>query len=330
MTLLGVSLLVGIRLRCANNNYYWQCPVGLDPGTRKGSRMQIQSHDTADGDQQLVIAGWHEHYQQMSAGCFHGAVVHMQLNGIEAYEERMNTRIEQHFQAPADSLVFSFDTRNGSLYLLNEDTQNTWITPENYQEVGVVIGPRYLSRLDNLSNMDGLFLTQLVSQQSQVFGRWLSRTLQQLATQHSPLIEESLAQQLVDDCLYILDCPSQAPDRTSQKHLAHDRRLIQRVFDLVMASPQEHLDVLHLAKGVGVSVRQLQHSFTSFAGVSPSQWQRLRRLNFARRDLLRCTPGDTRVAEIAMRWSFWHLGRFSQTYRSLFGELPSQTLLRPR
>lgn len=86
--------------------------------------------------------------------------------------------------------------------------------------------------------MDGLFLTQLVSQQSQVFGRWLSRTLQQLATQHSPLIEESLAQQLVDDCLYILDCPSQAPDRTSQKHLAHDRRLIQRVFDLVMASPR--------------------------------------------------------------------------------------------
>ncbi len=251
--------------------------------------MQIQSHDTADVDQQLVIAGWQEHYQQMSAGCFHGAVVHMELNGIEAYEERMNTRIEQHFHAPADSLVFSFDTRNGSLYLLNEDTQNTWITPENYQEVGVVIGPRYLNRLDNLNNMDGLFLTQLVSQQSQVFGRWLSRTLQQLASRHPPQVEEGLAQQLVDDCLYILDCPSQAPDRTRQRHLAHDRRLIQRVFDLVMACPQEHLDVLHLAKAVGVSVRQLQHSFTSFAGVSPSQWQRLRRLNFARRDLLRCT-----------------------------------------
>ncbi|MES2870507.1 MAG: helix-turn-helix domain-containing protein [Pseudomonadota bacterium] len=294
--------------------------------------MQIQSHDTADVDQQLVIAGWHEHYQQMSAGCFHGAVVHMELNGIEVYEERMNTRIEQHFHAPADSLVFSFDTHNGSLYLLNEETQNTWITPENYHEVGVVIGPQYLNQLDNLSlsNLEGLFLTPLVSQQSRVFGRWLSSTLQQLASQPSPRVEEGLAQQLVDDCLYILDCPSQAPDRMSQRHLAHDRRLIQRVFDLVMASPQEHFDVLHLARGVGVSVRQLQHSFTSFTGVSPSQWQRLRRLNFARRDLLRQSPGDTSVAEIAMRWSFWHLGRFSHAYRSLFGELPSQTLLRPR
>ncbi len=290
--------------------------------------MQIQLHDTVDVDQQLVIAGWQEHYQQMSPGCFRGTVVHMELNGIDVYEERMNTRIEQHFHAPADSLVFSFDTRDGSLYLLNEDTQNTWVTPENYNEVGVVIGPQYLKQLNtlNLSQLDGLFLTPLVSQQSQVFGRWLSRTLQQLAVKHSSIPEEGLAQQLIDDCLYILDCPSQTPDRASQKHLAHDRHLVQRVFDLVMASPQEHFNVLQLANGVGVSVRQLQQSFTSFTGVSPSQWQRLRRLNFARRDLLRMKPGDTSVAEVAMRWSFWHLGRFSQAYRNLFGELPSSTV----
>ena len=294
--------------------------------------MQIQSHNTADVDQQLVIAGWQEHYQQMSAGYFQGKVVHLQLNGIEVYEEQMNTRIEQHFQAPAASLVFSFDTQNGSLYLLNEETQNTWITPEKYKEVEVVIGPQYLKQLDclNLNTLDGLFLTPLVSQHSRIFGRWLSNTLQQLAADDSPPPDEGLAQQLVDDCLYILDCPRQTLDYAHQKHLAHDRRLIRRVFDLVMTAPQEHFNVLQLANAAGVSVRQLQHSFTSFTGVSPSQWQRLRRLNFARRDLLRMSPAETTVAEIAMRWSFWHLGRFSQTYNSLFGELPSCTLLRTR
>jgi transcriptional regulator GlxA family with amidase domain len=158
----------------------------------------------------------------------------------------------------------------------------------------------------------------------------LSSTLQQLASTQPPEVGEGLAQQLVDDCLFILDCPSQTPDRTSQKHQAHDRRLIQRVFDLVMACPQEHFNVLQLASGAGVSVRQLQQSFTSFTGVSPSQWQRLRRLNFARRDLLRTSTGETTVAEIAMRWSFWHLGRFSEAYRGLFGELPSCTLSRRR
>lgn len=294
--------------------------------------MQIQTFDTADVDQQLAISGWQEHYQQMSPGYFRGKVVYMQLNGIEVYEEQMNTRVEQHFHAPADSLVFSFDTGDGSLYLLNEESQNTWITPENYKEVAVVIGPQYLKQLDclNLSSLDGLFLTPLVSQQSQVFGHWLSSTLQRLASAHCQLPEEGLAQQLVDDCLYILDCPSQTPDLTNLKHRAHDRRLIQRVFDLVMASPQEHFNVLQLANAAGVSVRHLQQRFTSSIGVSPSQWQRLRRLNFARRDLLRMAPAETTVAEVAMRWSFWHLGRFSQAYRHLFGELPSRTLSRPR
>lgn len=294
--------------------------------------MRITSHDSADVDQQLVMAGWQEHYQQMSAGYFQGKVVHMQLDGLEVYQEQMNTRIEQHFHAPANSLVFSFDLLGGSLYLLDEESQNTWITPENYKEVAVVIGPQYLRQLDclNTGRLDGLLLTPLVSQQSQIFGRWLSTTLEQLLSQAPSMTGEDLAQQLVDDCLYILDCPSQAPDPVLQKHAAHDRRLIQRAFDMVMASPQEHFNVLQLANGIGVSVRQLQRSFTSFAGASPSQWQRMRRLNFARRDLQRAKPGDASVAEVAMRWSFWHLGRFSHDYRNFFGELPSSTLLRTR
>jgi len=36
------------------------------------------------------------------------------------------------------------------------------------------------------------------------------------------------------------------------------------------------------------------------------------------------------IAEVAMRWSFWHLGRFSESYRQLFKELPSETLKRGR
>jgi AraC-like DNA-binding protein len=62
--------------------------------------------------------------------------------------------------------------------------------------------------------------------------------------------------------------------------------------------------------------------------MSPTQWLRLRRLNSARRELLSRTPTQTTVAEVAMHWSFWHLGRFSSSYRALFNELPSDTLKR--
>ena len=80
----------------------------------------------------------------------------------------------------------------------------------------------------------------------------------------------------------------------------------------------------------GVSLRQLQHAFKAFTGMTPTHWLRLRRLNSAHRELLARKPNDTTVAEVAMNWSFWHLGRFSSSYRSLFKELPSETLKRIR
>ncbi|MEX5669595.1 helix-turn-helix domain-containing protein, partial [Pseudomonas neuropathica] len=48
----------------------------------------------------------------------------------------------------------------------------------------------------------------------------------------------------------------------------------------------------------------------------------------AHRELLKRSPMETTVAEVAMQWSFWHLGRFSSRYRALFQELPSETLKR--
>lgn len=43
------------------------------------------------------------------------------------------------------------------------------------------------------------------------------------------------------------------------------------------------------------------------------------------KDLLQPGPG-TRVTDVALRWGFYHLGRFGQTYQKAFGESPSQTL----
>ena len=43
-----------------------------------------------------------------------------------------------------------------------------------------------------------------------------------------------------------------------------------------------------------------------------------------RRDLLTAGP-EERVTNLAMRWGFYHLGRFSKLYATEFGELPSVT-----
>jgi AraC family ethanolamine operon transcriptional activator len=53
------------------------------------------------------------------------------------------------------------------------------------------------------------------------------------------------------------------------------------------------------------------------------------RLNKVRR-ALRAADAATTVTEAAMRFGFFHLGRFSAQYHRLFGERPSDTLQRAR
>jgi AraC-like DNA-binding protein len=45
--------------------------------------------------------------------------------------------------------------------------------------------------------------------------------------------------------------------------------------------------------------------------------------------LLAADGRTTTVSEIALKWGFYHMGRFAIRYKALFGESPSQTLVRP-
>jgi AraC family ethanolamine operon transcriptional activator len=83
-----------------------------------------------------------------------------------------------------------------------------------------------------------------------------------------------------------------------------------------------------LAAAVGVSDRWVRAAFTAQYGVSVSTYFRSLALDAAHRELRASDPHATSVTEVAMQHGFWHLGRFSATYRRHFGELPSETLAR--
>lgn len=292
--------------------------------------LQVQAFQTSDVSEQVrTTPGWQQQYRQMSPGLFNGQLRSLELEGVEVYEERLNTRVEQFFSAPSGSLTFCFDRSENSLYLLNEDSRNIWITPENYQEVAVVFSRDFLQchGLD-VARLEGLFMTPLDSVQNNLFGSWLSATLTRLGEADSPLQGRALGEQLLEDCLFILDNASQRLQGDAHGRRSEARAVMRRVSDWAADCPDETLNLVELAEVAGVSVRQLQQIFKAFTAMPPAHWLRLRRLNGARRDLLR-GAGAT-VAEVAMQWSFWHLGRFSESYRQLFGELPSETLKRAR
>jgi len=292
--------------------------------------LQVQAFNTADVAEQIrATPGWVQHYQQMSPGHFAGLVRYLDLQGVEIYEEHMNTRVEQNFSAPQGSLAFCFDRSDNSLYVLNGESRNIWITPENYQEIAVVFGPEFVQRHGlNVARLEGLFMSALNCQQNALFSRWLSATLTQLNQTLDPPSREALTLQLLEDCLYILDNACVRLDRGGLQRRSEERSIMKRVGEWAADAPEETLNLLELSQIAGVPLRQLQHAFKAFTGMTPTHWLRLRRLNSAHRELLSRSPLETTVAEVAMNWSFWHLGRFSSSYHALFKELPSETLRR--
>jgi transcriptional regulator GlxA family with amidase domain len=63
--------------------------------------------------------------------------------------------------------------------------------------------------------------------------------------------------------------------------------------------------------------------------MGPIRYLSLRRMYLVRRALLRADPSTATVTRIVTDHGFWELGRFSVSYRTLFGESPSESLRRP-
>lgn len=103
-------------------------------------------------------------------------------------------------------------------------------------------------------------------------------------------------------------------------------RVIQRAADLIEAHAAEPLTVEDIAVAVNVSVRALQDGFRSAFDTTPTNYLREVRLRKAHADLMAADPSAITVTDVAVRWGFLHLGRFSVMYRARFGESPSQTL----
>ena len=68
--------------------------------------------------------------------------------------------------------------------------------------------------------------------------------------------------------------------------------------------------------------------FDKHLGTTPKHYIRQRKLERVRACLSDPVARVRNVTEVALDYGFLHLGRFSESYRSAFGELPSDTLRR--
>ena len=118
--------------------------------------------------------------------------------------------------------------------------------------------------------------------------------------------------------------PLTRTDKTRQDY-SHVVRLAE---DYALTQTDGPLRVPDLCKAAAVSERKLQYAFEEVMGMSPVAYLKRLRLHRVHQALRAATHGTTTVSVEALKWGFWHFGDFSHSYKTCFGELPSDTLRR--
>ena len=104
------------------------------------------------------------------------------------------------------------------------------------------------------------------------------------------------------------------------------RTPVRRAVDAIRHDPTQPFTPTSLARLAGASPRTLHDGFRRHLDTTPMAYLRAVRLERAHTELRGSEPGGTTVAEVAHRWGFGHLSRFSQAYRHTYGRPPGATL----
>ncbi|MBO9710475.1 MAG: helix-turn-helix domain-containing protein [Caulobacter sp.] len=103
-------------------------------------------------------------------------------------------------------------------------------------------------------------------------------------------------------------------------------RILRQVEDYLDGQRNRQVNVLDICEALALSRRTLHRAFHDVLDMGPKTYLRLRSLSAARKALTDGRRLGASVTQVALDHGFWELGRFSVTYRQMFGESPSQTL----
>jgi AraC-like DNA-binding protein len=159
----------------------------------------------------------------------------------------------------------------------------------------------------------------------------LHRAIGQLAHDTPDILQlPEVLRALENEVVHVMvRCLADAVDeKTCTRGRRHDA-IIARFEEFLEANLDRPLYLTEICAAIGVAERTLRASCEEHLGMGPIRFLTLRRMHLAHSALLRADPSKSTVTRIATNHGFWELGRFSGSYRALFGESPSETLRRP-
>ena len=118
--------------------------------------------------------------------------------------------------------------------------------------------------------------------------------------------------------------------RSDRYHRRQKRKALARAVEYIEAHLTRPLRLRQVCSYAGVSQSTLERLFRREFQQTPSAYLRARRLDIVRREVKSGLNASQTIADVALKHGFTHMGRFSSTYRSQFGLLPSEDIPQSR
>ena len=288
-------------------------------------------------------AGWEIEYRQLKRGRYRSHFGMQALSSLLVAVDSFESLVEITGQPPEDLVMIAVplgDQPNGILSrgrtltsdcvdLIDANSECDWIVPP-----GTRMGQIYVSRTTVGDVYRGLHKEDLPDDlnalQPSNAERALVRTLQSLTL--SALFKSNalthyrtpLSEEIVEICARIVACRVQDKHKPESACDIRRHHIYKRARDYVDGNLGRSIAIPNICKHVGVSISTLERVFRRTTGLSPRTYILSRRMNKAR-SLLLAHSGATTVTDVALECGLLHCGRFSRSYKSYFGQLPSQT-----
>ncbi|WP_417069821.1 helix-turn-helix domain-containing protein [Niveibacterium terrae] len=293
------------------------------------------------------LSAWEQHYDQLSAGRFSGALTEFWTEETQVFLEKTSCAVRQSCRVWPDSLWFGIPVRHdgtrmggreapdGAVLVHSGGSEFELVTPADHEIFGIVVRQTALqqfcatqgihSDLERLRTAGWIELDSAIRRNSVGM---LQNLFVELARNPGAGTHQAAHRHLEDTVLELLlpfvESRDPAPEAGSAQ--ARRRLVVAEIVDFARAHPDWVPGVPELCEKFHLSRRSLQYAFEEVMGTSPSGYLRALRLNGVRRSLR--TQQSFSVQDAALGRGFWNLSQFSADYRKFFGERPSDTLNR--
>lgn len=340
------------RMNAQNSRASWPPPEPIITHGEMGCFTLTEAVLGDTDDHAATLQHWKQEYEQLSNGRFSGSLDELWFGNVQLFREKTNQVVHETglpwegsrtigvtLDTAGDGRFFGSKLERGSLITLGSGDSLDFLTPKTLDIIAVSADASELREfscavwgLDVEAKLTAPGVLTHSVQAAHGLSIFLAELLSSIKASpdmlNYPQTRKIVEQEVFNNLVYAV---SGAALSEHAVFPASRKCVVDKAKVYVLEHHDDPVTIADLCLALNISRRTLQYSFESVLDINPLAYLRAIRLNRVRR-AIREHEGvaPMTLADIAARWGFWHLSKFSAHYKAMFGELPSQTLRNSR